>query len=355
MDDKRGFEYSMRAMPWLQRYEYYQNHHDLLPFWYASPWIDLPLEQGAAGEININIGHPFWLYDIVMVGQQNNVIEDEPLVTAPSFSIPAVEFRLKLDGQQAWGSWSDVQMASLAAAEITAQLGEGYILERGAFATIEYRRVVTEPVTDATEERIQFILSGSQIWPKGSLVSPSGWRNMTMGDWSQKAVTSPYRYGTRIETDNDEIGNVNNALGSVPLTLRTRDRDFIWERMYLAQYASTTGVAIFGAPYATFGAPIAMTMLVQDIPVHNPALQGVAQYAFHRFALLDGGGFNSRSLRIPRLIPANSIIEIQAGFWQWATPTDDPDFRQGDMFIVLVGDEIIGDDRTAAERRYDLT
>lgn len=347
--EKRAFKYSTSEWPWLERYEYYQNRNDLLPFWYASEWVDLPLEQGAGGEININIGHPFWGWDICWRAQQNT-IEDQ--ITYPSVSFPALEFRLKLDGQQAWGSWADTMLSVVTRGEIDGQLGEGYILERGSFATIEYRRVVGEVDGDAEAERIQFILGGAQIWPKGSLTTPSGWRNQTMADWSQKAVTSPYRYATRIESDNTKIGDVNAAFGHVPLTLRTRDRDFIWERMYLIQYATTDLVDVFGIPYMGLGAPVSMTMLIQDIPVHGPAPQGVATFAFHRFQMLNGAPFNSRALRIPRLIAANSLINIEAGFWWW--PTAD-DYHGGDMTVLLTGSEIIAEDRTSRERKFDLS
>jgi len=336
------FNRSTIDRPWLERYKFLQQRNDLLPFWYGSEWVDLPVEEGVGGRISINIGDDFWLHDLHFQGQAP-ILEDEQDIL-PQIIVPGLEIRMRIDGNLAWGSWIDNTAVTIPRMEVINDFGEGWILERGSFVEIEWRRLYAIPAEDHVEERGQWVLHGQKLAPHGATRLRDGWRNQTMQDWCTEAVLSPYRYGMRASLGE----NFGDALAHVNMQLKTRDRDFILERIGWAQYATTAGMTNFGSPYIGTGTPLAVTLQVQDIPWHNPQPQGISSRCFCKLgvgALPD----SSRELRIPRVIAANSLIEMEVGFDQFATTER---FREsyGDYFVYIAGHEIIGDNRGKLKR-----
>lgn len=342
-----NFPRSTIDRPWLERYKYYQEQNDLLPFWYGSEWVDLPLEEGTGGEITINVGDDFWMWDIHF-DAQGGLIEAEQAIF-PIVITPGLEFRVRIDGNLAWGSWIDNTAPSIARSEVINDYGEGWILERGSHVTIEWRRVATQPADEFEGQRGQWVIGGAKLPPRGATRLQAGWRNQTMEDWCKEAVLSPYRYGVRVQKSPGNDAEIfGAALSHANMHLRTRDRDFILERIGWIQYATEIGIEQTGQPYIGNGFPFAVQVQVQDIPWHNPAPQGIHGTAFSKLRISDLPD-SSRELRIPRLIPANSLIEMEVGFSQFAMdPIFIPSF--GDYAVIIAGHEIVGDNRSRLKR-----
>jgi len=327
--------------PRLQRYAYYVDRNDLLPFWYVSDWVDYPIGAGLGDDVTINIGDDFWFWDVIPFVQAGRLDEEpQPAVAFCQVFYPAMEYRMLVNNNPAWGSFVDAFGATYPKTQSDHQLGEGYIVERGGYVTIEWNNIVGIDDTRYQDPmRIQWALVGCKLEPKGSATTNYGWRNQTMGDWASTAVTRPYRYSERV--DGAALAEAN---GEVRIDLRTRDKDFIVQRILCAQYGNTTTVETTGFPYLVGGHPFSLRFEAQDVPWHNPSNGGVNIYAWNRFILQQGFPPSSRDNFVPRMIRANSTIVARAGYPQFASPVLEDQF--GDVVLLVDGAEIIGDNRS---------
>jgi len=302
---------------WQTRYRELMGQYDLVPTWYASDPIEIPLTRNTTRRVAITLSEDFWWYALHTQCYAQGK-DDQSFFSLPK--APTVDIKPLINGDPIWSSFTNAQV--LMGTDLR-HLDNGFLLKKSSTVTVEISRPLAQQSVEA--ETYYFTLIGSNLAKRGTGELPSGWRTMTRQDFESNAIIKPHLYADEATLEPDGTGWTETLINMRPF-------DFACERInfYALQEEDTDQLSY---------APALTQIFIDDVPLHSLQSPGIPSIAW-------GGGvgfgtINDWDLRLPRLFRANGAIRVRMGAFPYAFTGDFENKIPNPIRVQFQGFEIL--------------
>lgn len=284
---------------WRSAYEYYQRKWDLMPMFIPSRWKLIGMEEAAGTSLSVQMNRGIWVYRITLhaAALLGSAHDGAMLVQAPLY----FEYRISINGLPV-GGWVDAYLREGAYDKVG--LGTGFHVPQAKSITVDVRRTVAlvEGAEGFVQFKLQLVVEGCELFPKGSGYYDDGMRNQILEDWDREAELKPMWYGKT-----DDL-NLRIAGTRVTLQQETDASPFLLNRIHFFQYPDSP---VSSFPFPLYEVPFDAEVYVDNQPVFDH-VAAVACTGYGGFPTLD-----NHLMRVPLLVTPRSRLFAKVGGWPW--------------------------------------